>query len=388
MKKLHRQPLTLILALIMLFATSLSSVTAVGADTPITASISLQSVPPNGIDSTIADVFPDPGLAAAVAEELGRGVNSIVSASELGSITYLWDGNRNIESIEGVQYFTGLEYLYLENNQISNITPLAGLTNLQELELYNNQISDIAPLAGLTGLEWLSLYNNQISDITPLAGLTNLLDLVLPNNQISDVSPLAELTNLQELYLNYNQVYDITPIAGLTGLEWLNLSYNQINDISPLAELTNLRELNLSSQAITLNDAIINTSTKFVVKEINADPVDLTLLNDGTYEDGSLTWTNTGDNQATWTSSVTIGRATATFGGRVSQYAAENISEIVTVEHILAVRDHILGKTPLPANERTMMDVNKDGVINIFDMLVMRDMILRRRINAECRIAF
>ncbi|MCL2089185.1 MAG: hypothetical protein FWH14_06855 [Oscillospiraceae bacterium] len=39
MKKLHRQPLTLILALITLFATSFSSVTAVGADTPITASI-------------------------------------------------------------------------------------------------------------------------------------------------------------------------------------------------------------------------------------------------------------------------------------------------------------------------------------------------------------
>ncbi|MCL2089482.1 MAG: leucine-rich repeat domain-containing protein [Oscillospiraceae bacterium] len=409
MKKSHKQALTLILALIMLFATSLSSVTAVGADTPITASISLQSMPPNGTTSTIADVFPDPGLASAVAEDLGKSVNSVVSASELEGITDLWATNRNIVSIDGVQYLTGLQELEFQLNQISDISPLARLTGLGELYLGSNQISDITPLAGLTDLQVLALGYNQISDITPLVGLTDLWLLVLFNNQISDISPLAGLTNLGLLYLEHNQISDISPLAGLTGLQVLSLDGNQISDISPLAGLTILGmlyldnnqisdispiagltylwSLYLSDQSITLDDTAINTHTALTVISTDGKPVEFQFLfNNGTYENGMLTWTQTGNNLAYWSATVTIGIATADFSGIVSQYAAEHISEIVTVGHILSVRDHILGKTPLSANERAMMDVNKDGIINIFDVLVMRDWILRRRINAELRM--
>ncbi|MCL2089288.1 MAG: leucine-rich repeat domain-containing protein [Oscillospiraceae bacterium] len=419
MKKSHKQALTLTLALIMLFATSFSSVTAVGADTPI----SLQSVPPNGETTTFLDVFPDPGLASAVAWELGKDVNSVVSANELKSLTYLSASNRNIKNTDGVQYLTGLTRLSLSYNQISNFSSFAGLTNLESLDLSRNHISDttslVSSLAGLTSLEGLDLSNNQISDFTPLAELTSLALLDLYNNQIRDISPLAELTGLEYLHLHYNQISDITPLAGLTGLEWLTLSANQISDISPLTGLTNLHSLllasnqisdisplaglaglerlgldsnqisdisplagltglwglGLSNQSITLDDTAINTPTAFTITNTNGTIIPINPGSNGTYENELLTWINTGDNQATWTSSVTIGNVTVLFSGTVTQYAYYPF----TINDILATRDHILGTTPFPANERTMMDVNKDGVINIFDMLVMRQWILRRR---------
>ncbi|MCL2088581.1 MAG: leucine-rich repeat domain-containing protein [Oscillospiraceae bacterium] len=395
--------------------------TAVGADTPMT----LQSVPPNGTTSRISDVFPDPGLASAVAEKLSKDVDNIVSEQELAEIESLPAGQRNIESIDGVQYLVNLESLDLENNQISDITPLAGLTGLEALSLWDNQISDITPLIGLTGLGWLNLGCNQISDISPLAGLTNLWGLYLQDNQISGIVPLAELTNLRYLDLSRNLISDISPIAGLTDLEglslwdnqisditpltgltdlwhlnlpgnqindiaplsgltdlWhLNLSNNQINDIAPLSGLTGLEVLDLSNQSIVLDNTTINTPTAFTVIDINGNPIDLALWYGGVYENGMLTWTELGDNGATWSTSVTIGDVTEIFSGTVSQYVRD-----YNINDILAVRDHILGKTPLSANERTMMDVNKDGIINIFDMLVMRDWILRRRINAELRM--
>ena len=373
--------------------------TAVGADTPMT----LQSVPPNGTTSRISDVFPDPGLASAVAEKLSKDVDNIVSEQELAEIESLPAGQRNIESIDGVQYLVNLESLDLENNQISDITPLAGLTGLEALSLWDNQISDITPLIGLTGLGWLNLGCNQISDISPLAGLTNLWGLYLQDNQISGIVPLAELTNLRYLDLSRNLISDISPIAGLTDLEglslwdnqisditpltgltdlWhLNLPGNQINDIAPLSGLTGLEVLDLSNQSIVLDNTTINTPTAFTVIDINGNPIDLALWYGGVYENGMLTWTELGDNGATWSTSVTIGDVTEIFSGTVSQYVRD-----YNINDILAVRDHILGKTPLSANERTMMDVNKDGIINIFDMLVMRDWILRRRINAELRM--
>ncbi|MCL2088308.1 MAG: DUF4981 domain-containing protein [Oscillospiraceae bacterium] len=56
---------------------------------------------------------------------------------------------------------------------------------------------------------------------------------------------------------------------------------------------------------------------------------------------------------------------------------------LVNVADIILVRNYILGER---IHDISAADVNNDGVVNIFDMLVIRDMILRWRINAELRM--
>ena len=99
---------------------------------------------------------------------------------------------------------------------VSGLSSLAKLPKLQVIDICGGQISDISPLANLTGLKELYLVGNEISDVSPLAGLSGLTRLNLAENEISDVSPLAGLTNLTWLGLNHNTVSDLSPLEGLS----------------------------------------------------------------------------------------------------------------------------------------------------------------------------
>ncbi|MCL2088992.1 MAG: dockerin type I domain-containing protein [Oscillospiraceae bacterium] len=58
-----------------------------------------------------------------------------------------------------------------------------------------------------------------------------------------------------------------------------------------------------------------------------------------------------------------------------------NDDKNVDVKDIIAVRDHILGQKILAdPDDLSAADANQDGVVNIFDMLVIRDLIVRRSI--------
>ena len=216
--------------------------------------------------------FPDPGLEAAIRDEIGKPSGDILN-TDLDRLTSLFLMEHGISNLEGIQHCTNLTELDLEDNQIVDISPLAGLINLTRLGLYDNQIVDISPLAGLFNLMELSLSGNQIVDISPLAGLINLTRLVLDRNQIVDISPLAGSINLMELSLSGNQIVDITPLAGLINLTELLLVDNQIIDISPLAGLINLMELWLAyNQIVDITPLVINVgidSDDFVIVSEN-----------------------------------------------------------------------------------------------------------------------
>ena len=163
--------------------------------------------------------------------------NNISDISALAGLTSLTrlglDGN-NISDISAVAGLTNLTRLGLDENNITDISPVSGLTHLTELNLLGNNISDISPVAGLTKLTELYFQNNNIMDISPVVGLTNLTSLNLLGNSVSDISALAGLTNLTNLILWVNNISDISPVVGLTNLTTLNLGYNRISDLSPL----------------------------------------------------------------------------------------------------------------------------------------------------------
>ena len=161
----------------------------------------------------------------------------------------LWDNN--ISDISPVAGLTNLAWLDLRNNNITDISALAGLTNLTKLRLDENNIMDISPVSGLTHLTELNLLGNNISDISPVAGLTKLTELYFQNNNIMDISPVVGLTNLTSLNLLGNSVSDISALAGLTNLTNLILWVNNISDISAVAGLTNLTTLNLGYNRIS-----------------------------------------------------------------------------------------------------------------------------------------
>ncbi|MCL2088365.1 MAG: leucine-rich repeat protein [Oscillospiraceae bacterium] len=50
----------------------------------------------------------------------------------------------------------------------------------------------------------------------------------------------------------------------------------------------------------------------------------------------------------------------------------------ITVADIIAVRNHILGSMPLCQDALSAADINKDGIVNIFDMISIRNVILNR----------
>lgn len=278
-----------------------------------------------GIGYTIAQTFPDPNMAAAVAAELGTTTDHVIVQSDIDSRKGLDLIDRNISDITGIQYFTNLDLLWLSTNNISDLSPLTGLTNLKILNINNNQVSDLTPLANLTNLNYLTLDNvnylkngnNHVSDLYPLKGLINLGYLSFSNNQVSDINPLENLTNINILYCDNNQisnlnsltnfkslcylfsdnnqVSNLSPLAGLTNLKYLNISGNHISDLSPLTGLTNLISFTITEQSIQLPMVTTGSSLSIVntIKFRDGSIVTPeTISNSGSYTAPNTNWVN------------------------------------------------------------------------------------------------
>ncbi|AHI55727.1 Ig-like domain-containing protein [Listeria ivanovii] len=125
----------------------------------------------------INKIFPDPDLANAVKQNLGKkSVTDCVSQRALDKVRKFNGIQANIESLEGIQFFTKLEELFLSSNQIKDISPLKDLTELRVLDLKMNEIRDLTPLRGLSKITWLDVtYQKIVEDSVPFES-----DLFIP----------------------------------------------------------------------------------------------------------------------------------------------------------------------------------------------------------------
>ncbi|MCI1649850.1 leucine-rich repeat domain-containing protein [Bifidobacterium tibiigranuli] len=210
--------------------------------------------------STIAQCFPDPGLAKTVAQAANHDVGQPLTRHDISSITDLDNsggGTGNyVDNLQGIENLTNLTTLDIGlppngesgiyYNRVGDVSSLANLTKLTKLDLSGDQVSDVAPLSKLANLTNLDLSGDQVSDVAPLANLTKLTKLDLSGDQVSNIAPLSKLANLTNLDLGYNQVSDVAPLSNLINLTNLDLSGDQVSNIAPLSKLANLTNLDLS----------------------------------------------------------------------------------------------------------------------------------------------
>ncbi|EGE9973359.1 lmo0549 family WxL domain-containing class 2 internalin [Listeria monocytogenes] len=245
------------------------SSTLKNVNTPKNLKASPLTIPAN---STIADLFPDEGMAKTVANQLGRTENNnfqtptktdwkvddVVTEVELNRMWYL-TSVASIGSIEGIQY----------------------LPNLYDVRLqFDNQCKDLSPFLkapnGYPQLYRLNINNGNISDISPLTELSapTLNDIDLGGNNISNLSLFPKLPNkfpnLEEISLERNNISDVSPLAKFasTKIKIFNLDENHITDLSSLTnnKMPNLQRLYVRYQTLDMEPVVTSSKYEFSIQ--------------------------------------------------------------------------------------------------------------------------
>ncbi|MBC6136928.1 leucine-rich repeat domain-containing protein [Listeria innocua] len=241
------------------------SSTLKNVNTPKNLKASPLTIPAN---STIADLFPDEGMAKTIANQLGRiennnfqtptktdwKVEDVVTEVELNKIVFL-TSVAPIGSIEGIQYLPNLYDVQLQfDDQCKDLSPFLkapnGYSQLYRLDIKNGNISDISPLTELSAptLKYIDLAGNNISDLFLFQKLPNKLpsleEISLERNNISDVSPLADFAS--------------------TKIKVFDLDNNHITDLSSLTnnKMPNLQRLYVRNQSFYAETPVV-TSSKY-----------------------------------------------------------------------------------------------------------------------------
>lgn len=214
--------------------------------------------------TSLTDLFPDPALAACVAESLDvDSPEDAVSEDELDSVLTLscrvdrTVANdpaalpaQSIVDLAGIERLTSLAGVDLSGNAVRELGPLAGHAKLGRLTLTNTRVSSLASLRDLPVLTDLGLSGNEIQDLSPLEDLTTVRFLGLADNAIRDIGPLAALHGLVELDITGNQVSDLSPLGDLQALNRLVARRNVVADVGPLADLPVLVMLDVTDNTI------------------------------------------------------------------------------------------------------------------------------------------
>ncbi|MBC2077113.1 lmo0549 family WxL domain-containing class 2 internalin [Listeria marthii] len=238
-------------------------------NTPKNLKASPLTIPAN---STIADLFPDEGMAKTIANQLARvennnfqtptktdwKVDDVVTEVELNKIVFL-TSVATIGSIEGIQYLPNLYDVRLySNKQCKDLSPFLkapnGYSQLYRLAINNGNISDISPLTELSTptLKYIDLGGNNISDLSLFPKLPN------------------KLPNLEEISLERNNISDVSPLAKFasTKIKIFNLDENHITDLSSLTnnKMPNLQRLYVRYQTLDMEPVVTSSKYEFSIQ--------------------------------------------------------------------------------------------------------------------------
>ena len=143
----------------------------------------------------------------------GGEISDVSSLEGLTSLKELYLPGNQVSDISALASLTGLTRLSLEGNEISDVSALEKLSGLTWIDLHHNTISDVSSLSALSNLTWVDLSQNRITDVSSLASLSNLGWMGLTENPIADVSSL-ERFSAQTSISHSNFVNSVFPDAG------------------------------------------------------------------------------------------------------------------------------------------------------------------------------
>ena len=141
------------------------------------------------------------------------GISDLSPLAKAKGLTGLYLAASQITDLSPIAGLTNLKFISFQANEISDISPLKNLTNLTWLDLSENDISDVSPLAENQGLTWIDLSDNFITDPSPLTNLDNLNWIGLTGNTILDETVFDRFAGRTAI-THSNFVNTIFPEAG------------------------------------------------------------------------------------------------------------------------------------------------------------------------------
>ena len=366
-------------------------------------------------DNSISDLSPIAGLTEIRRLQFSNNeVSDLSPIAGLTKISVLVMGDNPISDLSPLAGFTELEYINLNGNSpVTDISVLAGKRKLESALMWGPPISDMSPLADLPNIQRIDLCGNEISEIPSLENAPNLKELYVFSNQVSDVSVLRNLTNLERLNLEGNNIRDISPLAGLTNLKWLDLRGNPITDWAPLKDLAKNTKIEPIGFVFDANADRVGVGNPFTFEikalfirnlvgwqcniAFDADLLEVVEVTEGDFlsQDGTATFFQEGtiDNEIGVIRGYNVLRLDGTgvngSGALLSiKFKAKKIGTVVftpgnchlgnsdgeeipseTPRLEINIEEH----APLPEDEvftGPKWDVNRDGVTNILDVIL------------------
>lgn len=226
--------------------------------------------------STIVN-FKDANLEDAVRKALSKPIGNI-TAGDMRLIGELEAGELSIVYLDGLEYAANLNRLALYGNNLQDLQALSSLKQLTELDLSDNKINNITALSTLYNLETLYLWNNYISDIRALTNLNRLQILWAEENYISDISPIKNLYNLYSVDFSDNLVKDISSLESLT-------AGNDNNNVN-IYLYRNYIDFSANSAASNTLDALLSHGIYIYGKEQQKNGLEVENINDYWYYPG------------------------------------------------------------------------------------------------------
>lgn len=340
-------------------------------------------------------------------------VSDLSPLAGLRKIRLLVMANNPISDLSPLAGLSELEDIKLSHTLVTDISVLAGKAKLKYVRMWGAPISDMSPLADLPNIEHIDLCGNEISEIPSLENAPNLKKLYVFGNQVSDVSVLRNLTNLERLNLEGNDIRDISPLAGLTNLKWLDLRRNPITDWAPLEALAENTKIETNGFIFdaNANQVGIGAPFTFEIKAVfmhnlvgwqcnlafDANLLEAVEVTEGDFlsQDGAATLFQEGtiDNEIGLISGYNVlrldGKGVNGSGVLLSiKFRAKNIGTAVFTPGNCLLGDsegeeipsetrrleiEIKEHAPLAEDEvwtGPKEDVNRDGIVNILDMIL------------------
>ncbi len=218
---------------------------------------------------SIQDMFPDPVMAQAVAEQLDRQVTDTATAQELALVMYI--DAQDVDNWSGIERLTGLLTISLgfspDASGASSLSDLSALTELYYIDITGQALSgSLADLQRLTKLQTLSLWSDNVTgSLSDLRPLTKLRSLALWSDNVTGT--LADLRNRPELI--FISVYcgdlsgSLSELGAMTDIGFLSIGGDGVTgSLSDLENLTKLTHLTLSCPNVTGSLAALRSMTE------------------------------------------------------------------------------------------------------------------------------